>query len=112
MLTCLYQIAMNPSVDFVPSIRDPEIRESLGKLRATEKQVPAMSLEEALKVTDALEASEVNVIFGRLLKQIGKPETELFANKLKGAQSHTVSVPRRIKELRAKLGPAGVADAA
>jgi rubrerythrin len=112
MLACLYQVAVTPEVDFVPSVRDAEIRESLNQLRAIERRVGEMSLTEALKVTNELEASEVNVIFGRLLKQVGRAETELFAEQLKGAQSHPESVPRRVKELKERLGPAGLAAAA
>jgi hypothetical protein len=112
MLACLYQIAVRPGVDFVPNVLDPEIRTSLNGLREIERRVPQMSLEEAFQVTNELEASEVNVIFGRLLKQVGKAETELFAEQIKGAQSHPESVPRRIRELKARLGPAGIAAAA
>jgi hypothetical protein len=112
MLACLYQVAVRPDVDFAPSVRDPQIRESLNRLREIERQVPRMSLDEAFQTTNDLEASEVNVIFGRLLKQVGKTETELFAEQLQGAQSHPESVPRRIKVLKARLGPAGVAAAA
>jgi hypothetical protein len=111
MLACLYQVAVHPGADFVPNVRDPEIRQSLKALRDIERRVPQMSLEEAFKVTNELEASEVNVIFGRLLKQVGKAETELFAEQLQGAQSHPESVPRRIKELKARLGTAGIAAA-
>jgi hypothetical protein len=74
--------------------------------------VPGMTLEQALRVTNVLEAGEVNVIFGRLLKQVGKPQTEIFAEQLKGIQSHPESVPRRIKELRERLGPERLASAA
>jgi hypothetical protein len=112
MIACLYQVALRPEVDFAPTVRDPEIRDSLNALRELERQVPRMSLEEAFKTTVELEASEVNVIFGRLLKQVGKAETELFAAQLEGAKSHPESVPRRIKELKARLGPEGVAAAA
>jgi hypothetical protein len=112
MLACLYRIGVGPEVDFVPTVREPSIRDSLNKLREIERKVPQMSLEEAFKVTIELEASEVNVIFGRLLNQVGKAETELFAEQLKGAQSHPESVPRRVKELKARLGPAGIAAAA
>jgi rubrerythrin len=112
MLACLYQVALNREVDFVPSVRDPEMRESLNALRRVARAVPQMSLAEAFKVTAELEAGEVNIIFGRLLKQVGRAETELFAEQLKGAQSHPESVPRRIKELKARLGPEIVARAA
>lgn len=103
MLACLYEIATKPDIDFVPSVRDEEMRESLNELREIQRRVPEMSLEEALKVTDELERGEVNVIFGRLLKQVGKPELELFAERLEGAQNHSESVPRRIRELKAAM---------
>jgi hypothetical protein len=112
MLACLYHVALRPGVDFVPNVLDPEIRQSLNTLRDIERRVPQMSLEEAFKVTNELEASEVNIIFGRLLQQVGKAETELFAEQIRGAQSHPESVPRRINELKARLGPAGIAATA
>lgn len=112
MLACLYQIAVDQELDFVPSVRDPQLRESLNELRRIEQRVPGMSLEEAFKVTNELEAGEVNVIFGRLLKQVGRAETELFAAELEGAKSHPESVPRRIKELKARLGPDALVQAA
>jgi hypothetical protein len=111
MLACLYQVAISPKANFVPSVRDPAIRESLHRLRETERRVPRMSLEEALRITLELEASEVNIIFGRLLKQVDKAQTRLFAEHLEGAQSHPESVPRRILELKARLGPEGLAGA-
>lgn len=111
MLACLFQVAISPNLEFVPSVRDPQIRDSLIELRRIEHEVAGMSLEQALKVTNKLEASEVNVIFGRLLKQVGKAETELFAEQLKGAQSHPESVPRRIAELKERLGPERLAAA-
>jgi len=100
MLSCLYEIATKPGIDFVPSVRDEDMRESLNELREVQRRVPEMSLDEALNVTDELERGEVNVIFGRLLKQVGKPEMELFAERLEGAQNHSESVPRRVRELR------------
>lgn len=103
MLACLYQIALTPALRFVPSVRDPQIRASLIALRRIERSVAGMSLEEALKTTGELEASEVNTIFGRLLAQVDKAQTQLFAEQLKGAQSHPESVPRRIKELKERL---------
>jgi hypothetical protein len=112
MVACLYQVAMNPRAHFIPSVRDPEIRESLSELRQIERRVPGMTLEQALNVANVLEAGEVNMIFGRLLKQVGKAQTDLFAEQLKGVQSHPESVPRRIKELKRRLGPEGLASAA
>jgi hypothetical protein len=109
MLACLYQIALTPALRFIPSVRDPEIRRSLIELRRIERAVAGMSLEQALETAGRLEASEVNTIFGRLLRQVDKAQTQLFAEQLKGAQSHPESVPRRIKELKERLGAAGLA---
>jgi rubrerythrin len=103
MLSCLYEIATKPEIDFIPSVRDEDIRESLNELREVQRRVPEMSLDEALTLTDELERGEVNVIFGKLLKQVGKPETELFAKRLEGAQNHSESVPRRIRELKESM---------
>ncbi len=100
MLTCLFQVTAAPSLQFVPSIRDPQIREDLAKLREVERQVPSMTLDEALTITGELERGEVNVIFGRLLEQVDRSQLTLFAEHLAGAQGHGESVPRRIAELK------------
>jgi rubrerythrin len=101
MLTCLFQVTAGPSLEFMPSVRDPDVRDSLRKLRAVEKQVPSMSLDEALTTTAELEKGEVNIIFGRLLDQVDKAQLALFAEHLTGAENHSESVPRRIAELKA-----------
>lgn len=100
MLTCLFHVTAGPGRDFAPSVRDPDIRDALRRLRAIERRVPEMDLGEALRVTGELEASEVNVIFGRLLAQVDKAELALFAEHLSGAEGHSESVPRRIAALR------------
>lgn len=102
MLACLFHVKAGPQVDFMPSVRDPEIRDALNRLRDLERQVPEMTLEEALRTTAELERGEVNVIFGRLLKQVDRAELGLFAAQLEGANSHSESVPRRIAQLRAQ----------
>lgn len=103
MLSCLYEIIYKPGIEFVPSVRDADMRESLNELREVQAKVAGMSLEEALATADELERGEVNVIFGRLLKQVGKPELDLFGERLKGAENHSESVPRRIRELKAAM---------
>jgi hypothetical protein len=99
MLTCLFQVSVGPTLDFLPSVRDPEVRDALKRLRAIERRVPEMTLEEALTTTAGLERGEVNVIFGRLLGQVDKAQLALFAQQLTGTQNHSESVPRRIAEL-------------
>lgn len=106
MLTCLFHVTAGPAVDFVPSVRDPAIRDALNNLRDLERQVPTMTLEEALRTTAELERGEVNVIFGRLLKQVDRAELGLFAAQLDGANSHSESVPRRIAALRQRRAAA------
>lgn len=105
MLVCLDQVAVNREVDCVPGVRDRAMRESLNALRDIERRVPAMSLEEAFKVTNELEAGEVDVIFGRLLTLVGRAETELFAEQLKGAQSHPASGTKVQSSERRELAP-------
>ncbi|TVQ85568.1 MAG: hypothetical protein EA400_15265 [Chromatiaceae bacterium] len=100
MLACLFQVTARTDLDFLPSVRDPEIRAALARLRGIERQVGRMTLEEALDTTAELERGEVNVIFGRLLKQVQQEQLALFAEHLGGAQSHSESVPRRIAALR------------
>lgn len=104
MLVCLHREAMAPRPAFAPSVRDPQIRDYLLDLRRIEHAVEGMTLEQALQVAGELEAGEVNVIFARLLKQASGAESELFAEQIRGAQSHPQSVPRRIKELKERLG--------
>lgn len=107
MLACLFQVTSANRLSYVPSVRDPEIRDALNELRDIERRVPRMSLEEALDVTETLEKGEVNVIFGRLLDQVDKSQIGLFSEHLAGAQNHSESVPRRIRELKAASGRVG-----
>ncbi len=100
MLVCYYTVELTPSIEFIPDVRDPEIRDSLNKLRELERKVDSLTLEEALEITNNLEQSEVNVIFGKLLNQVDSAQSKLFAEQFKGIEGHSESVPRRINELR------------
>ncbi len=102
MLVCLFEIILHENIDFAPSILDPEIRKLLSRLRLIQRRVGEMSLEEALDTTNELEKGEINVIFGKLLKQVANPKLELFEKKLESAKNHSESVPRRINEIREK----------
>jgi hypothetical protein len=103
MILCLYTIDAGAQADYVPSVRDPEIRSLLRDLREKERNVWRLSFDEALTLTEELEASEVNVIFDRLLKQAHSPQSEFFAAQLGRAEGHATVVPKRIKALRNKL---------
>ncbi len=100
MLTCLFQVTLSPKVGFIPSIRDPEIRAGLARLRALERRVRTLTLDEALDLALDLERGEVNIIFGRLLAQVDSAQLALFAERLRGPQNHSQSVPKRVKALR------------
>lgn len=112
MLTCLFHITASEKPAFVPSVRDPEIRSELARLRLLEGKVATLSLDQALNLALDLESGEVNVIFGRLLGQVDAEQLRLFAAQLEGAQSHAESVPRRIAELRARRGTQATRQAA
>jgi rubrerythrin len=100
MLVCYYTVELNPSIEFIPDVRDPAIRDSLNELRDLERRVEELTLQEALEITIGLEKSEVNVIFGKLLNQVDKAQSRLFVEQFKGIEGHSESVPRRISELR------------
>ena len=100
MLVCYYTVELTPSIEFIPDVREPAIRDSLNELRELERSVDGLSLEEALEITIKLEKSEVNVIFGKLLNQVDKAQSKLFVEQFKGIEGHSESVPRRISELR------------
>jgi hypothetical protein len=68
-----------------------------------------MTLDEALETSEALERSEVNVIFGKLLEQVDQPEVALLREMMRSAENHQVSVPRRIADLREELSEHGLA---
>jgi len=65
-----------------------------------------MSVEKALQVTEELELSEVNIIFGKLLRQVDKPELKPFCKQLETAKNHSESVPLLIIEIKKKLANA------
>jgi rubrerythrin len=103
MTLCLYTIEGKAEVNYVPSVRDPEVRALLRHLRTQERNVWRLSLDEALNLTEEMEASEVNVIFDKLLKQAQSPKTEFFISQLAKAEGHASAVPKRITALRQKL---------
>jgi hypothetical protein len=103
MTLCLYTVKSNRECGFVPSIRDPDIRNLLGHLRDLERHAHELSLDEALDLTEQLERSEVNTIFDRLLMQASSPQSDFFVAQLKKVEGHSVAVPKRIKALREQL---------
>ncbi|NBC48206.1 MAG: hypothetical protein GVY22_09480 [Gammaproteobacteria bacterium] len=100
MLTCLFHVTAGPDLCFIPSVRDPQVRNVVDRLRELERQVPEMDLDEALRATAELEGGEINVIFGRLLAQVDRAQLSLFAEELEASQKHSETVPRRIAELK------------
>lgn len=107
MRICLYSVRMSPHRQYMPSVRDPEIRVVMREMRRVERRVPFMSLDEALRAAEELETGEVNLIFGKLLNQVEEPEVGLLREMLRHAEGHNVSVPRRIGLLRAQLEKMG-----
>ena len=103
MVLCLYTVDAQTELDYVPSVRDPEMRALLGELRAKALGVWKLSLDEALDLTEKLEASEVNTIFDKLLKQTRNPKSDFFISQLAKVEGHAAAVPKRIKALREKL---------
>ena len=108
MRICLYSVRMSPHRQYMPSVRDPEIRAVMREMRRVERRVPFMTLDEALWASEALEAGEVNLIFGKLLDQVEEPEVGLLRQMMRHAEGHNVSVPRRIGLLRAQLEKLGM----
>ncbi len=104
MQLCRFGVVLHPRLQFIPSIRDPEIRAILTRLRELRGRIDTISLEEALATTVALEQSEVNSIFDRLLKQVDAGEVRLFQGRLSEVEGHAESVPRRVVALRQRLG--------
>ena len=100
MLVCYYTVELTPSIEFIPDVRDPAIRDALNELRELQRRIDTLSLSEALDITDELERGEVNVIFGKLLNQVDQAQSKLFAEQFKGVEGHSESVPRRIRELK------------
>jgi hypothetical protein len=103
MVLCLYTVDAQTELDYVPSVRDPEMRALLGELRAKALGVWKLSLDEALDLTEKLEASEVNTIFDKLLKQTRNPKSDFFISQLAKVEGHAAAVPKRIKALREQL---------
>jgi rubrerythrin len=103
MVLCLYTVDAQTELDYVPSVRDPEMRALLGELRAKALGVWKLSLDEALDLTEKLEASEVNTIFDKLLKQTRNPKSDFFISQLAKVEGHASAVPKRIKALREQL---------
>lgn len=104
MTLCLYTVRLRPSLQFVPQISERPIRELLRRLRSIDRGIGHLALQEALQITAELESGEINIIFDRLLLQAECPESRLFADRLRQAQEHRESVPRRLAALRATLG--------
>ena len=103
MVLCLHTLKADQQLEYVPSVRDADIRALLREMRSHERNVWKLSLDEALELTDKLEASEVNVIFDKLLAQARNPESEFFIAQLAKAEGHAHAVPKRIKALREEL---------
>jgi len=103
MTLCLYTIDNEVELDYVPSVRDPDVRKLLGEMRTHERNVWRLSLDEALDLTNKLEASEINVIFDRLLKHAQNPQNQFFISQLAKVEGHASAVPKRIKVLRGEL---------
>ncbi len=108
MNICLYSVRMSPDVQYVPSVRDAEVQAVMKEMRGVQRRVPTMTLDEALKTSEALELGEVNLIFGKLLKQVAEPEVGLLRQMMRHAENHQVSVPRRIGLLRQELEKLGI----
>ncbi len=68
------------------------------------KNIPNISLSEALETTERLEEGEINTIFDRLLKQADQSESHLFEDQMQQLEGHGTSVPRRIQGLRESAG--------
>ncbi|ROR32898.1 hypothetical protein [Inmirania thermothiophila] len=109
MIVCLHAARLPEAGGYVPTVGDPEVRELLARLRALRRGVETMTLEEALAAAEALERGEANVIFGRLLEQVGAPQAAFLRARLAEVEDHTEYVPRRIAELRRGIGLDGAA---
>jgi len=103
MLLCLFTTRYKPKASYMPGLYDTEVRTLMKKLRHFEKNITLLSLDEALRLTADLEKGEANIIFDKLLKQAEQKETFLFSEEMEKAGSHSISVPRRINELRKEV---------
>jgi rubrerythrin len=108
MNVCLYAVRMRPHITYVPSMLDPEVRDTMKEMRAAQRRIPTMTLDEAFKAAVALEVGEANLIFGKLLKQVAEPEVAVLREMMRNVETHQVSVPRRIDELRRELAKLGI----
>ncbi|HKJ75811.1 MAG TPA: hypothetical protein VKA64_01255 [Gammaproteobacteria bacterium] len=106
MCLCRYTGHDHPALQYRPSLRDPEVSETLRRVRSLEKAAPTLTLNEALAVTEALEQTEINTIFDRLLRQADSAESRLFEEQLQATADHATEVPRRIAALREQLADA------
>ena len=103
MMLCLYSVVLNQHVQFIPSIRDPEISGILRRIKAVERSVDTLTLDEALGLTEELEKGEINTIFDKLLKQTRRSESLIFEEEMQSLENHSRCVPKRIKALRQRI---------
>lgn len=103
MTLCQLTVVLHSRFEYLPRIRDPKIREILAHLRELSGRVATLSLEEALETTQALEQSEINTIFDRLLKQVNTDAVRVFEGRLREVEGHAEAVPKRIAALRQRL---------
>ncbi|MGE0082336.1 MAG: hypothetical protein AB7U81_13680 [Thiohalomonadaceae bacterium] len=103
MQLCRFLVVLHPRLEFVPAIRDPQIRAIRAELRALERRIDSMTLDQALDAAVAVEQGEINAVFERLLRQVDSEATRLFEGRLDEVQGHAKSVPRRVALLRRRL---------
>jgi hypothetical protein len=103
MQLCRFLVVVHPRLKYLPQVRDPQIRTIVARLRALNARLDTLSLEEALEEVVAIEKSEVNAIFERLLKQAEAEPIRLFEGRLHEVEGHAESVPRRVEALRWQL---------
>ncbi|MCB1760930.1 MAG: hypothetical protein KDI68_14260 [Gammaproteobacteria bacterium] len=101
-LLCLYNEACCARPSPVPGIRDPEMRRLLRELRACERGVWRLSLDEALELTERLKASEVSLIFDTLMLHI-HPGNEFCIARLSKTRLHAQRIPERVSRLRIEI---------
>jgi hypothetical protein len=102
-LLCLYNEACSAAPGPVSGIRDPEIRRLLRELRACERGVWRLSLDEALELTERLKASEISLIFDPLLLQIRPAENEFCIARLSKTRCQAREIAQRINRLRMEI---------
>ncbi len=106
MQLCRYLIVAHPRLQFLPEVRDPNIRTILAQLRDLYRRVDELTLEQALEATVTIEQGEINAIFDRLLKQADAEAIRLFEGRLHETEGHAEIVPKRVAALRRRLGEA------